>query len=269
MNFDGLMSYLATNGVDLLIKLAVATAIWVIGRWIIAKIMVVVTHGISRGGKIDATMSRYITSILSVLLTIGLVMGILGYLGVQTTSFAALLAGAGLAIGTAWGGLLTHFAAGVFMQVLRPFKVGDYVVAGGVEGSVKEMGLFGTTLLTPDNVTTIVGNNKVFSDTIKNYSLQPHRRVDCVAKVANNVDVRDAIARLRPVIATIPNVLSTPAPDIDVIEFTGEGPKLCVRPYTHNDHYWQVYFDTNRAILEVFGTAGYPTPAATFIQVNP
>ncbi len=228
--------------------------------------MTLVSRGIAKGSKIDATMSFYITSILSVLLTIGLAMGILGFLGVQTTSFAALLAGAGLAIGTAWGGLLTHFAAGVFMQILRPFKVGDYVVAGGVEGSVKEMELFGTTLMTPDNVTTIIGNNKVFSETIKNFSVQPHRRVDCVAKVANTVDPREAIERLRPAIAAISNVLATPAPEIDILEFTAEGPKLSVRPYTNTANYWQVYFDTNKAIVEVFGTAGYPVPAATVIH---
>jgi hypothetical protein len=87
-----------------------------------------------------------------------------GYLGVQTTSFAALIAGAGLAIGAAWSGLLAHFAAGLFMRVLRPFKVGDYVFAGGIEGTVREMGLFGTTIITPDNVVTIVGNNRTRSE---------------------------------------------------------------------------------------------------------
>src|SRR3954447_5484496 len=144
MNVGNMMNYIATNGVDLVIKLAAALAIWVIGRWIIAVVMRLVTASIARGGKIDPTVSRYITSILSVILTIGLVLGILGFVGVQTTSFAALLAGAGLAIGTAWGGLLAHFAAGIFMQILRPFKVGDYVSAGGSEGTVTEVGLFGT-----------------------------------------------------------------------------------------------------------------------------
>lgn len=266
MDFNAVLNYLATNGLDLLIKLAAALAIWIVGRWIIAKLMLLVSRGIAKGGKIDSTMSVYITSILSVLLTIGLAMGILGFLGVQTTSFAALLAGAGLAIGTAWGGLLTHFAAGVFMQILRPFKVGDYVVAGGVEGSVVEMGLFGTTLLTPDNVTTIVGNNKVFSDTIKNFSVQPHRRVECVAKVANTVDPREAIERLRPAIASIPNVMASPAPEINILQFSAEGPVLSVRPFTNTANYWQVYFDTNKAIVEVFGGAGYPVPAATVIH---
>ena len=260
MNVDSIRNYLVTDGVNLALKLAAALAIWVIGRLIISMLMRVVAKAIARGGKIDPTMSRYITSIVSVVLTVGLVLGILGYLGVQTTSFAALIAGAGLAIGAAWAGLLTHLAAGLFMQVLRPFKVGDYVFAGGVEGTVTEMGLFGTTMLTPDNVLTVVGNNKVFSDTIKNFSAQAYRRVDCVAKVANTVDPGDAIARLRPVVARIPNVISSPAPVIDLLEFTAEGPKLCVRPYCHNDHYWQVYFDTNRAIAETFGAAAYAVP---------
>ena len=127
-------------------------------------------------------------------------------------------------------------------------------------GTVEELGLFGTTIVTPDNVTTIVGNGKVFGDNIQNYSALPVRRVDCVAKVANSVNPMDAIARLRPVIAAIPNVAQDPAPDIEILEFTPEGPKLCVRPYTHTDHYWQVYFDTHKAIVETFGAAGYPVP---------
>lgn len=121
-------------------------------------------------------------------------------------------------------------------------------------------------MLTPDNVLTVVGNNKVFGDNIQNFSAEPFRRVDCVAKVANSVDVQDAIARLRAVIAAIPNVKTEPAPDIEILEFTPEGPKLCVRPYTHTDHYWQVYFDTNKAIVSTFCTAGYPVPETPVVH---
>ena len=171
-------------------------------------------------------------------------------------------------IGTAWGGLLTHFAAGVFMQVLRPFKVGDFVQAGGITGTVTEIGLFGTTINTPDNVQTLVGNNTVFSGAIQNYSAQSFRRVDCLAKVANSVDPLDAIARLRPAIAAIPNVLATPAPDIEILQFTPEGPLLCVRPYCHTDHYWQVYFDVHKAVVATFGAAGYPVPETPIAPRN-
>jgi small conductance mechanosensitive channel len=268
MNVEKLWQYVTTQGADIALKIAGAIALWIIGRWAIKLVMRVVGSALERGGRVDATLAKYLISILSVLLTIGLAVGILGYLGIQTTTFAALLAGAGLAIGTAWGGLLTHFAAGVFMQILRPFKVGDFVLAGGVEGTVKEIGLFGTTLVTGDNVTTLIGNNKVFSDTIKNYSDQPYRRVDAVAKIANSVDSVDAIARLKAAVALVPNVVSKPAPDIEILEFTPEGPKLAIRPYCHTDHYWQVFFDTHKAIVQTFAHAGYPAPETPLVQRN-
>ena len=154
------------------------------------------------------------------------------------------------------------------MQVLRPFMVGDFVLAGGVTGTVHEIGLFGTTLITPDNVMTIVGNNKVFSDSIQNYSTLPHRRVDCTAKVDTSVNPLDAIARLKTAIAAIPNVVAIPAPDIEILQFTPEGPLLAVRPYCHTDHYWQVYFDTHKAVVATFGAAGYPVPETPLAPRN-
>ena len=127
---------------------------------------------------VDPTLTKYLGSIVAVMLNIALVLGILGYFGIETTSFAALLAGAGVAIGAAWSGMLGNFAAGAFMLVLRPFKVGDFVAVGGVTGTVKELGLFGTTIVTPDNVLTMVGNGKIFADTIQNFSALPARRVE-------------------------------------------------------------------------------------------
>jgi small conductance mechanosensitive channel len=260
MYIESVINFLSTEGAEFGLKILGALAAWIIGRWIIGLVLRAFNIAVARGNRVDATLAKYLTSIISVLLNIVLVLAILDIFGVRTTSFAALLAGAGLAIGTAWGGLLTHFAAGVFMQVLRPFKVGDFVQAGGVTGTVHEVGLFGTTIITPDNVLTIVGNNKVFSESIQNFSTLAHRRVDCTAKIANSVDAADAIGRLREAVSRIPNVLSTPAPDIEVMGFTPEGPQLCVRPYTHTNHYWQVYFDTHKAILQTFAAAGYPLP---------
>src|SRR6185436_2325128 len=110
------------------------------------------------------------------------------FFGVETTTFAALIAAGGVAIGVAWGGLLANFAAGIFLVFLRPFKVGDFVSAAGVSGTVDAIGLFGTNINAPDNVLTIVGNNKVFSETIQNYSVNPYRRVDLTATINNGVD---------------------------------------------------------------------------------
>ncbi len=268
MNSEVIWTFLSTQGADFGLKLLGALAAWIIGRWLIGLALRLMGAALNRGGKVDQTLAHYLTSILSVLLNVILVMAILDIFGVKTTSFAALLAGAGLAIGTAWGGLLSHFAAGVFMQVLRPYKVGDFVTVGGTTGTVKELGLFGTTLITPDNVITIVGNNTVFSGQIQNFSTLPYRRVDCVAKVANSVDVKDAMARLRAAVTAIPNVAATPAPDIEILQFTPEGPLLCVRPYTHTDNYWQVYFDTHKAVVSTFGTAGYPVPETPVAHRN-
>ncbi|KVP63297.1 mechanosensitive ion channel protein MscS [Burkholderia ubonensis] len=252
--------FLMTRGLDFGLNLVAAIALWFVGRWAIRVGTRLLGKIVQRSGKVDPTLSDYLTSVVGVLLTILLILAILQIFGVQTTSFAALLAGLGLAIGTAWGGLLAHFAAGVFMQVLRPFKIGDVINAGGVTGTVKEMGLFGTTIVTADNIVTIVGNNKIFSDNIANYSATPYRRVDLSAKIANGVDAVDAINRLKESVQKIPNVLTTPAPDVGVLQFTPEGPLLFVRPFTQPANYWQVYCDTNRAILDTFRDAQYPTP---------
>ncbi|MEZ4410172.1 MAG: mechanosensitive ion channel family protein [Polyangiales bacterium] len=146
-------------------------------------------------------------------------------------------------------------------MMLRPFKVGDYVVAGGVEGTVTEVGLFVSAIVTPDGVHTLVGNTKVFNDTIKNYSHNASRRVERTALVAHGVDVHDAMNRLREGLAGIPNVATSPAPEVWILDFNLAGTVLAVRPHCHTDHYWQVYFDTNALISDTFGVAGYPVPS--------
>jgi small conductance mechanosensitive channel len=244
-------------------KVAGALALWLIGRWLIALASRMLGRALARQ-RFDITLTRYMQTGLTLLLNVALIVALLGYFGVETTTFAALLAAGGVAIGVAWGGLLSNFAAGAFLVFLRPFKVGDFVTAGGVTGTVDAIGLFGTTLNTPDNVLTIVGNGKVFSDTIQNFSANPYRRVDLTATINNSVDHRAAIALLRNRLPHVHNVLATPAPDIDVLQFTPAGPVLCVRPYCSNEHYWQVYFDTNRLIREAFGEAGYPAPMPSY-----
>ncbi|MEM5386581.1 mechanosensitive ion channel family protein [Paraburkholderia phymatum] len=266
MDIEAARVFLMTRGIDFGTKVLGAIVLWIVGRWVIGLITGLIRKLLSRNSNVDPTLAHYLGSILAGILNLLLVLAILQVFGVQTTSFAALLAGVGLAVGTAWGGLLAHFAAGVFMQVLRPFKVGDFVTAGGVTGTVQELGLFGTTIITPDNVLTIVGNNTIFSGVISNFSAQPVRRVELTAKVANGVDPVDAANRLRAAVTKIPNVSQNPPPDVELLSFTPEGPLLCVRPYTHNDNYWQVYFDTNRAIVETFRDAGYPTPETPFVR---
>jgi small conductance mechanosensitive channel len=243
------------------LKVLGAIAAYIIGRMLIGFASNLVVRALERQ-KVEPTVIRYIGSVITVALNIVLVVAILGYFGVETTSFAALVAGLGIAVGAAWGGLLSNFAAGVFILVLRPFKVGDYVVAGEVEGTVRMIGLFNTTIDAPDNVQTMVGNAKVMGGTIKNFSNNAYRRVDLLAQIDHSVDPGDAIRRIKEVLPKIPNVIAEPGPDVEILTFNERGPVLAVRPYCNTAHYWQVYFDANRAIRETFGTAGYPAAEA-------
>jgi small conductance mechanosensitive channel len=199
------------------------------------------------------------------LLNIILVIAILGFFGVQTTSLAALIAAAGVAIGMAWSGLLSNFAAGVFLVILQPLKVGDFVSAGGVTGTVHELGLFASSIDTLDNVRNIVGNAKIFGDVIQNYSTNAYRRVDLTAQLAHSVDVHAAMAMLKQALAGIQNVMTAPAPDVEILTFTLAGPVLAVRPYCNNKDYWQVYFDTNRLIKETFTAAAFDVPEQHYV----
>ncbi len=251
--------------VNIGLKIAGAIVVWAIGRWLIAFAMRLLSAGMTRQ-KVEPTLIRYLVSFLTIALNIILVVAILGYFGLETTSFAALIAAVGIAIGAAWAGLLSNFAAGAFLLMFRPFKVGDYINAAGVEGTVEEIGLFTTSINTPDNVMTIIGNAKVFADNIKNYSTNPYRRVELLAQLAHAVDPDDAVRRLKPALAQIPNVLETPPPDVEILTFNERGPVLAVRPYCNNAHYWQVYFDTNEAIRSTFAGAAYPVPEAHFVH---
>lgn len=254
----------ATNVIVALgLKVIGAIIFWIVGRWLIKFAITLLSKSLKRTD-VDPTLLIYLKSTVGVLLNIILVVAILGFFGIDTTSFAALLAAAGIAIGAAWSGLLAHFAAGAFLVVLRPFKVGDFVTAGGVTGTIEEIGLFVTKINTMDNVMTMVGNNTIFSDTIQNFSTNAYRRVDLVAQLDNTVEPKQAIALLKERLAAIPNTMSEPAPEVDILEFTPMGPVLSVRPYCSNDHYWQVYFDTNKVIREAFGAANYPAPAQHF-----
>ncbi len=245
-----------------------AIALWIIGRAIIGFCGRLIHRWLVHQ-HLDPTLGRYMASATSIALNIILVIAILGIFGVETTTFAALIAAAGVAIGIAWGGMLGNFAAGVFLVIFRPFNTGDFVSAGGVIGTVHEIGMFASSIDTPDNVRTIVGNNKIVSDTIQNFSTNPYRRVDLTAQLAHGVDVKDAVAMLKDRLARIPNVLAQPAPDVEILQFTLAGPVLAVRPYCNNAHYWQVYFDTNRAIRDSFSAARYPVPEQHFRVQSP
>lgn len=259
-----------TNSLKLLteglLRVIFAIVLWFVGRRLISFAMGLVNRGL-KAQRFDSTLTGYIISTITITLNIILVVAILGYFGIETTSFAALLAAAGVAIGAAWSGLLSNFAAGAFLIIFQPFKVGDFISAAGVLGTVEEIGLFVTTITTLDNVRTYVANNKIFSDNIQNFSANPYRRVDLVAQLNHGVNHQEAIRVLRERIMNIPNVVTSPAPDLEILEFNLAGPVLAVRPYCSNNHYWQVYFDTNRVIRESFVESNFPVPQQ-HLQIN-
>ena len=236
-----------------------AIAVWIVGGWLIKFIKNLIDRSM-QARKLDPTITRYALGGVEFSLRLLLVLVIFSIMGIETTSFAALLAGVGLAVGAAWGGLLANFAAGIFLVFLRPFKVGDEISAGGVSGIVHELGLLVTTIDLDDNVRVFVGNNKIFSDNIVVYSANSYRRVDLQAQLAHNVNPQDAIQRLQARLVQIPNVVKEPAPVVEILTFNSYGTILAVRPCCHNDHYWQVYFDTNKAIVEVGSQAGFSVP---------
>jgi len=258
-HLDALIILLQTRGVDIALNLLGAITVWVIGRWAIRATRRAVGTALDRRHT-DPTLARYAQSVVSITLTIALLVIVLGFFGIETTSFAALIAAGGVAIGMAWSGLLSNFAAGVFLLILKPFKVGEVIAAAGVVGRVRELGLFATTLETDDGIITFIGNSKLFSDSIQNMSASRSRRVDLVAQVAPGADVADTRKRLLDRLATIPNVLKTPSPVVEILQLNAAGTLLTVRPFVEGQHYWGVYFATNTAISEILAPAKDPAP---------
>lgn len=259
MDFHLLMTELHSSAVHYGLKVVGAILLWIIGRWAI-KLVVRMAGKALAARHVDATLQKYLASVTAVGLNILLVIAILAQFGVQTTSFAALLAAAGLAIGTAWGGLLANFAAGAFLLILRPFKVGDMIAAAGTSGVVEEIGLFVTTLTTGDGIRTYVGNNKIFADNIQNYTATAYRRVDRTMQLAHGVDVDDTIARVKSTLTNVPGVLTTPPLEVYVLDFTMAGAVLAVRPYCKPSDYPAVFAATNDVIRNVSSAANLPAP---------
>ncbi|MFL9922919.1 mechanosensitive ion channel family protein [Herbaspirillum lusitanum] len=248
------------------LKLLAAFVIWFIGGMLINTFAKVVRRVLTMR-QLEPTLINYAVSALHVILRVLLVMGILEVCGIPTTSFAAMIGAVGVALGVAWSGLLSNFAAGIFLVVLRPFKVGDYITAAGQTGTVSDIGLVMTTMTTDNNLRVLIGNNKLFSDIITNFNVNATRRVDLRCQIAYSVDPNEAMARLNERVKAIPNVLETPAPAVAIQEFNATGTLLAVRLHAATPNFGQVYNDTNRAIAEVCLASGWPAPATYQVAV--
>jgi small conductance mechanosensitive channel len=241
------------------LKVAGAIAVLVIG-WIVARSV----RGAARKGlkrmNLDATLIPFMSNLIYYLLLIFVVIAVLGLFGIPTTSFIAVLGAAGLAVGLALQGTLSNFAAGVMLLVFRPFKVGDFIEAGGASGSVQEISVFSTTLHSPDNVRIVVPNSAVYGETIKNYSANDTRRIDLVMGISYNDDITRAIETMKAVLAADSRVLPDPGPVIAVSELADSSVNLVVRPWCNKGDYWPLRFDLTRTMKERLEAAGCSIP---------
>ena len=252
---SGLSNYVAPAA----LKLALALVVWFVGGYAIKAIISLNERALNLRNT-DATVVRYSKNFLSMALKIGLLVGLLGFLGLETSSFAALIAAAGVAIGVAWAGLLSNFAAGVFLVILRPFKVGDAVITAGVNGEVKEIGLFGTKIDTAEGVRVVVGNSKVFAENISNFSHNPVRRADSTCQLAHAVDVEAAITLFRAELETIEHVLAEPKPTIEILESNALGTLLALRVFCPTAKHAQTVFELQRRIARLRTAQNWPVP---------
>ncbi|MEO5763181.1 MAG: mechanosensitive ion channel domain-containing protein [Vicinamibacteria bacterium] len=259
---EQIKNFLVTRGVDFIVQLMAAIALYVLGRWVIWALRGMVRRALAHE-KFDPTVSKYLEQTVSVVLMIVLALAVLGALGVQTTSLAGLLAAAGVAIGIAWSGLLANFAAGIIVVTLRPFKKGDTVQLGGVVGEVLEIGLFGTLLAAGDGARVIVGNSRAFSDNIHNLSTGAHRRVEAHAQLPWAADPAAFYAAMLARLAEEPKVLKMPATVAETLEHNATGPVAIIRAHCLPTDYGEVFFLTQRVIGEEIVKAGFGSPNPT------
>ena len=240
-------------------RLLSAIAVFFVGRWV-AKIVVGMAVRGCRRAKVDETLLGFLRNVGYFLLLIVVCISALGCLGVNTTSLSAVLAAAGFAIGMALQGSLGHIAAGVMLVVFKPFRVGDYVELAGTSGTVVEIRMFNTVLVTPDNIRVIVPNGRITSDTISNYSAEDRRRINMVVGCGYNDDLKAVRQYLEQVVSEDDRILDDPAPVVAVSEMADSSVNFVVRPWVDSSNYWPVRCDLTEKIKLGFDERGFTIP---------
>ena len=248
-----------TYVVPLAIKIVVAIVVFFVGRWLIKLIKKGLTKMMLRGNT-EPSLNSFIMSLISVLLTFFLVLAIVGILGVNTSSLVALLASAGLAIGMALSGTLQNFAGGVMIMLFRPFKVGDYILAQGLEGIVSEIQIFNTHLLTLDNKEIILPNGALSTGTMTVFSKQDTRRVDWVFSIAYGDDYDKAKKVLKRLCDEDKRIMDNPAVMIELIKLNNSSVDITVRAWVKTPDYWPVFFAMNENVYKTFAEEGLNIP---------
>ena len=244
---------------DLGVRLIAAIAIFVIGKWVARKLADTVKSLMERGDS-DEMLVRFVRNMVYFLLLTFVIMAAISQVGIETTSFIAVLGAAGFAIGLALQGSLANFAAGVLLLIFRPFKVGDFIEGAGVSGVVETLHVFTTTLKTGDNKTIIVPNGDLASGTIVNYSAQATRRVDLVFGIGYGDDIDKAKALMREEMAADERILKDPEPTVGLVELADSSVNFVCRPWVNSADYWGVLFDLNESIKKRFDAEGINIP---------
>ncbi len=259
------------KGYDVLIdfgpKLIAAILIWIIGSWIIKRLL----KGISKlMDKLayEESLKKFLLNLLSWTFKILLILAILGTLGIETTSFAAILAAAGLAVGLALQGSLANFAGGVLLMIFKPIKIGDLIEAQGEIGVVKEIEIFTTKLTGLSNREIIIPNGSLSNGNITNYSTEGTRRVDLVFGVSYDADIKQTKEILLNVLKSHPKVLQNPEPTVNVMELADSSVNFAVRPWSTSDDYWDVYFDVTEQTKIALDAAGIEIPYPHSVEIQ-
>ncbi len=241
------------------LKIVAAIVVFIIGRWVAKAIRSGIKKALIKKN-VDPTIISFSVSLIYIMLIVFVALASLGQLGVQTTSFIAIIGAAGLAVGLALKDSLSNFASGFMLIMFRPFKVGDFVEAAGVSGSVEEIHIFTTTLKTTDNKIIIIPNAKLTDDIITNYSTRDTRRIDMVFGIGYGDDIDKAKAILKDIMHKDSRILDDPPETIGLSELADSSVNFVVRPWVKTGDYWNVLFDTNESVKKRFDAEGISIP---------
>ena len=240
-------------------KVIGAVVVLIVGLWVI-KILVGTMSRVMKKRDVDPSLIPFVRGMVGAILRVGLIISVIQMIGVETTSFIAVLGAAGLAIGMALSGTLQNFAGGVMILLFKPYKVGDFIEAQGQTGTVHSIQIFNTVLKTPDNKTVILPNSPVSTGAIVNYSAEPQRRVDMSFGISYEDDIDTAKKTLREILEKDDRVLKDPAPLVVVGALADSSVNLTVRVWAKSEDYWDVYFNMHEQVKKLFDAKGISIP---------
>ncbi len=265
LSFSSIIEFLKQNGIDSTTvvtfgkNVVIALVIFYVGR-VVINVIVRGLRGMMQRQEVDKTLETFVCNLVRIVLLVVVIIAAIGALGVQTTSLIAIFGAAGLAVGLALQGSLSNFAAGVLIVLFRPYRVGDYIEAAGIAGTVEQVQILTTVLATPDNKQIIVPNSQVMNSVITNYSAKDKRRVDMVVGVSYSDDLDKVRAILEELVAADDRILDDPPHKIAVQALADSSVNFVVRPWVRTSDYWGVWFDLTEAIKKRFDKEGVSIP---------